>query len=130
MIPVLVLEIVSALVALVIVVIMLVKFVASKRRGTSAIPAQDSSPRSKHQRLSMVLIVAVLVHGVCAMVYASGANPLAYVLGWLALVALAASGICMAPPLRAKLPHAATAHSGLFICAIVLIVGHAIAGRL
>lgn len=78
----------------------------------------------------MALVAAVVVHGACATIYASGANPLAYAFGWAALALLVASGACMMPPLRSKLAHASTWHNGLFVAALALIVAHAVAGRL
>ena len=77
----------------------------------------------------MILVAAVIVHGACATVYASGANPLAYAFGWAAL-ACWSRGACMMPPLRSKLVHASTWHNGLFVAALALIVAHAVAGRL
>lgn len=122
MILVLIAEIVSALVALALVVAMVVSWVRSA-------PPSDKS-RARHRTLSTILVAAVIVHGACATVYASGANPFAYVFGWAALALLVASGACMTPPLRSKLAHASTWHNGLFVAALALIVAHAVAGRL
>ena len=128
---VLIVEIVSALVALALVVAMVASWVRSARekRAARSAPPSDKS-RARHRTLSMVLVAAVIVHGACATVYASGANPLAYVFGWAALALLVASGACMMPPLRSKLAHASTWHNGLFVAALALIVAHAVAGRL
>lgn len=108
---VLIAEIVSALVALALVVAMVVSWVRSARekRAARSAPPSDKS-RSRHRTLSMILVAAVIVHGACATVYASGA--------W------------MMPPLRSKLAHASTWHNGLFVAALALIVAHAVAGRL
>ena len=64
------------------------------------------------------------------MIYASGAHPLSYAFGWLALALLLASGLCMVPAIRSRLARASTWHSGFFVAAVALIVAHAVAGRL
>ena len=120
MILVLVAEIVSALVALALVIALLVK--------SPAIASDES--RVRHRMLSAILLVAVIVHGASATIYASGAHPLSYAFGWLALALLLASGLCMVPAIRSRLARASTWHSGFFVAAVALIVAHAVAGRL
>lgn len=124
--PVLIAEIVSALIALVALIMLIVLLVQSKG---------GASPRSSwlqkhHVQLSLVLVAASLIHGICATVYASGANPAAYGFGWAALVMLVASGACMMKPLRAKLSSPTMAHVVCFGIAVVLFVAHVVTGKL
>ena len=83
MILVLVAEIVSALVALALVIALLVQLARSVRAKSPAIASDES--RVRHRMLSAILLVAVIVHGASATIYASGAHPLSYAFGWLAL---------------------------------------------
>ena len=128
MILVLVAEIVSALVALALVIALLVQLAPSVRAKSPAIASDES--RVRHRMLSAILLVAVIVHGASATIYASGAHPLSYAFGWLALALLLASGLCMVPAIRSRLARASTWHSGFFVAAVALIVAHAVAGRL
>ena len=78
MILVLVAEIVSALVALALVIALLVQLARSVRAKSPAIASDES--RVRHRMLSAILLVAVIVHGASATIYASGAHPLSYAL--------------------------------------------------
>lgn len=125
--PILLIEIVSALVALICVIVFCVQLVQARRNGaTSARPGTGSS----HAALGAVLVIAALVHGVAATAYASGANALAYVFGWIALGLFVLSGLCVMPPFRAKIPRVRGWHIGLFVAGVVFCIAHAVAGRL
>ena len=69
MILVLVAEIVSALVALALVIALLVQLARSVRAKSPAIASDES--RVRHRMLSAILLVAVIVHGASATIYAS-----------------------------------------------------------
>lgn len=58
----------------------------------------------RHRSIGFVLLAAGIVHGISATIYASGARTETYVMGWASIVLFALSGICMAPPVRARLP--------------------------
>lgn len=123
--PVLLVEIASALVALVALaylVVYLVRTRGGQRGGRDGVHG--------HVRASAVLCVTSAVHGAAAMAYGSGASPSAYVLGWAALVAFLASGACMLAPVRARLSRPVGWHVGLFLVGVALVAAHAVAGRL
>ncbi len=122
--PVLIIEIVSALVACVAAVVIFVQFVASKLRGRNR-----CHPKG-HTVLPLILIIAAIVHGVAAMLYGSGAPIIAYVFGWIGLLCFVASGVTMLSSIRPKLKNACVQHVVLFLLGIVFIVAHAIAGRM
>lgn len=79
----------------------------------------------RHRSIGFVLLAAGIVHGISATIYASGARTEAYVMGWASIVLFALSGVCMAPPVRARLPHAASTHVFLFALGSALFIGHA-----
>lgn len=83
-----------------------------------------------HRSIGFVLLAAGIVHGISATLYASGARTETYVIGWSSIVLFALSGVCMAPPVRARLPHAAGTHVFLFALGFALFIGHAVMGRL
>lgn len=128
MVPFLVAEIVGALVALVVVVIMVVQLARPHNANLS--PSASDANRRHHRVLAMILVAAAVVHGIAAMLYASKANVLVYVCGWLALAMILVSGICMIPGLRHRLAHADSWHNRFFIAAIVLILAHILVGRI
>lgn len=119
--PVLIVEIVSALVALA-ALVYLVAFLVRTRGGSRRLGEKASA---HHVRASIVLCVAAAVHGAAAMVYASGAAPAAYALGWASLAAFVLSGACMAGPVRSRLRSPLAWHVGLFVAGAVLMVAHA-----
>ena len=84
----------------------------------------------RHRSIGFVLLAAGIVHGISATIYASGARTETYVMGWASIVLFALSGVCMAPPVRARLPHAAGTHVFLFALGFALFIGHAVMGRL
>ncbi len=122
--PVLIIEIVSALVACVAAGIMFIQFIASKLRGRNR-----RRPKG-HTALSLTLVIAAIIHGIAAMIYGSGAPATAYVLGWIGLVCFVISGLIMLMPMRQKLQNACAWHVVIFLLGIVFIVAHAIAGRM
>ena len=124
MIPVLIVEIMSAIVALVAAVVLFIQFIAPKLHGNS-----KRRPKG-HTVLPLILIIAAIVHGVAAMLYGSGAPAIAYVLGWIGLLCFAASGVSMLSSIRSKLKNACARHVVLFLLGIIFIVAHAIAGRM
>ena len=129
----LVLEIVSALVALGALIAMLVQLLrATRARGRGEVyPVGQGEKHAGHMRLGIVMVLAAAVHGVSAMVYDSGALAATYVFGWLAAVSLACSALAMAPVLRERLGEGAVAwHRGLFILAVAFLIVHIVAGRL
>lgn len=122
----LVVEIVSALVALgcaVALVAHLVRWARARRAGRSAGGAW-------HVPAALVLCGAAVVHGTAATLYASGAPAAAYALGWAAVASFAASGAVMVPAARRALRNPVAAHVALFCLGIALVVVHAVAARL
>lgn len=120
--PALLVEIVSALVALVYLVVHLVRTRGGKRGEKPGGPA--------HVRASVALCAAATVHGAAATLYGSGASPAAYALGWAGLAAFLASGACMLGPVRGRLGRPLAWHVGLFVAGVALVAAHAVAGRL
>lgn len=117
-------EIVSALVALVCLISLIVSLVQSRKRA-------GRNASSRHRVMGMVLCAAAAVHGVAAMVYASGALLATYLLGWVAVACFFASGISMVPAARKRLGSSARAwHVRLFVAGIVFVIAHIVAGRL
>ena len=123
--PVLLVEIVSALVALVALVYLVAHLVRTRggRRG-------EKPGGPAHVRASVALCAAAAVHGVAATLYGSGASPAAYALGWAGLAAFLASGVCMLGPVRGRLRRPLAWHVGLFVAGVALVAAHAVAGRL
>lgn len=122
--PVLITEIVSALVACVAAVVLFVQFITSQLRK------QNKRRPKGHTALSLTLVIAAIIHGIAAMIYGSGAPATAYVLGWIGLVCFAISGLIMLMPMRQKLQNARAWHVVIFLLGIIFIVAHAIAGRM
>lgn len=120
--PVLLIEIVTACVAFVCMVALAIMcaWMLLRRKGTL-----KNAPRW-HAPVAAVMCVASAVHGVAAMAYASGANLSAYVIGWLAVAAFCASGVCAMRAGRRRLGSKAIAwHVRLFVLAFVLVIAHA-----
>lgn len=124
--PVLVIEIVSAMVALGALVALLFQAVRAK------LAANGGSVRlgRSHVAIASALLSASVIHGIAAMVYGSGARTEAYVLGWGSLVMFALSGACMHPAVARRMRSPVAAHVTLFAMAIALFLMHAVAGRL
>lgn len=128
--PVLIIEIVSALVASACLVALVVQLVQMARSRTNK-PQDKGAVARYHSAVALTLCGASVVHGVAAMVYASGASVLAYAFGWLAVACFLASGVCVMPSVRRRLrAHALPGHIGLFVLGAALVVAHAVAGRL
>lgn len=128
--PVLIIEIVSALVALACLVALVVQLIQLARSRPDGSQNKGAVARH-HSAVALTLCGASVVHGVAAMVYASGASVLAYVFGWLAVVCFLASGACVIPPVRHRLRSCAlSVHIGLFVVGVVFVVVHAVAARL
>lgn len=126
--PVLVVEIVTALVASACLIALVVSWLAGLlRRGGD----KSTKVPGWHAPAGIVLCAAAAIHGVAAMVYSSGAPAITYVLGWLAVCAFVASGASMAAPVRRSLGKTARGwHLGLMALGIALVVLHAVAGRM
>lgn len=119
--PILVVEIVSALMGLACLVALCAGALRLRERARSV---------KKHRMLGAALLVAGGVHGVAASAYASGAHPLAYACGWASLAAFAACGASAPPSVRAKAPGAVRWHVPLFVVGVALFVAHAVLGRM
>lgn len=125
---VLVTEIISAVIALGLVITMIVRLMQYINAQRHQKPFEVG--RLWHRTLAFILLGAVVLHGCTAMIYASGTNFLTYVFGWVALGLLVLSALCMAPFIRQRLIHPQRWHNGFFISAVVLIIAHFIANRL
>lgn len=124
--PVLIIEIVSALVALGALATLVIQAVRAKLKSSGDSVGLDRG----HIAIGRVLLAASAVHGLAAMAYGSGARPEAYALGWASLALFALSGACMHPSVKCRLNSPVTAHATLFAMGIVLFIMHAVAGRL
>lgn len=127
--PVLIVEIISALVAAACVIIMLARYLSSrfnrKQPGNAC-----QTKQSMHIVLGIALLASCLVHGISATMYASGAPVLAYVFGWAALVCFVASAWSMLWQASLRLDNPYRLHIILFFAGLVFVVVHAIIGRL
>lgn len=124
--PVLIVEIVSALVALGALAALIIQAIRAKlKAGGNPVRLGRG-----HVTIANVLLAASAVHGIAATTYGSGARAEAYALGWASLVMFALSGSCMHPAVRGRLHSPVAAHAALFAMGIVLFIMHAIAGRL
>ncbi len=117
---VLILEIASALVALIALCLLLVHLVRVK-----LLHAPRGASPDRHGLVAMVMCGAAAVHGACAVLYGSGAPFAAYACGWLALLAFLASGACMSAPVRSRFASATSCHILLFAIGSALVVVHA-----
>lgn len=126
--PLLIVEIVSALVALAALVWLVWYLACSKRRRAGK--AACGASLSTHVKVSMALCGAAVVHGISAVAYASGALTATYVLGAAGLACFVLSGMCMAGPVRGRLKNPARLHMGLFVGGLMLVVAHMVVGRL
>ena len=139
----LVFEIISAIVALVAVIMMIVNLVqvhSAKKKGTSLVKYKDGVAKKstkgavdhkRHKTLGAVLVVAAVVHGASAMIYDSDAITATYVFGWIGAALIVVSCLVMVPSIRKKLgDKVAACHRGLFIAALVAILVHMVLGRL
>lgn len=127
---VLIIEIVSALAACGALLALMAQTIRLGRKGAEQPADQLERLHRRHRSIGFVLLAAGIVHGISATIYASGARTETYVMGWASIVLFALSGICMAPPVRARLPHAAGTHVFLFALGFALFIGHAVMGRL
>lgn len=119
--PILVVEIVSALMGL--------ACLAALCAGALRFRARARSMK-RHRMRGVALLVAGGVHGVAASAYASGAHPLAYACGWASFAALAACGASALPSVHAKAPRAVRWHVPLFVVGAALFAAHAVLGRM
>lgn len=119
-------EIISALVALVCLIMLCVQLV----RWLNAGHPQRSEQGAWHTKAAIVLCGTAVVHGVAAIVYGSGAPAAAYGFGWAAVGVFALAGFTMARPVHATLKNPTGLHVAFFILGVALVVAHAIAGRL
>lgn len=127
MVVVLILEIASALVALAALIAMIVNMARAEKTQHARVDGKASG----HMKVAMALVGAAVVHGVCAMVYDSGAIAATYAFGWLAAACAVACGLVMTPALRSRIGAGAPKlHRALFIACIVFVLAHIVAGRL
>ena len=123
--PVLIVEIVSALVALGALAALIIQAIRAKLKA-SGNPVRLGRG---HVAIANVLLAASAVHGIAATTYGSGARAEAYALGWASLVVFGLSGACMHTAVRGRLHSPVAAHAALFAMGIVLFIMHAIAAR-
>lgn len=146
--PVLLVEIISALIALCCLTTLIGNWLWMKvrargksredeamsvrRNGWKKVHASEKPQRriKSHRTLGIILIVSAVVHGTAASIYASGAPRAAYAAGWLALALIAAAGACALNPLRARLRNPARWHIGLFLAGTALFIAHAAAAHM
>lgn len=122
--PILLTEIISALIATSAIAVLFAQALRSRRAS------RNSRARLiRHRFAGCLLVGAGAVHGVAATVYSSGAHEATYVLGWLSLVLFSASGVSMLSTVRNHLPQAMRVHVICFALGMLCLAGHAIAGR-
>lgn len=117
--PILLIEIVTALVAAACLVALCAGLLHRARR----------SPQG-HRTVGMALLLASAVHGAAATAYASGDHVLAYWFGWFSLAAFAACGACATSAIRTRWPGMARWHLPLFIVGTTLFLAHAVCGHM
>lgn len=127
---VLIIEIVSALVACGALLALMAQAVRLGRKDAEQPAGKFDRLRRRHRFIGFALLAAGIIHGASATLYASGARAETYVMGWISIALFALSGVCMAPPVRARLRHATGAHVFFFVLGVVLFIGHAVMGRL
>lgn len=123
-------NIVSALIALACLSLLTADFVRFLRAGGQR-PARTLVTRGAgHTICGLVLLASALIHGIAATAYSSGAPVAAYALGWLSLLAFAASGASVTPCVKRRLPQPRAWHIRLFCAGIILFCAHVVATRL
>lgn len=128
--PVLIIEIVSALIAFGALLVLMAQTIRLDRGGKGGHAGRIDRLRRRHRSSGFVLLAAAAIHGAAATAYASGARPETYVIGWASLAMFALSDICMAPSIRSRLAHATGAHVACFTLGVLLFILHAVLGRL
>lgn len=127
---VLIIEIVSALAACGALLALMAQTIRLGRKGAEQPAGKLDRIRRCHRSIGFALLAAGIIHGASATLYASGARVETYVMGWTSIALFALSGVCMAPPVRARLRHATGAHVFFFVLGVALFVCHAVMGRL
>lgn len=126
----LIVEIASALISLACLSLLAADFVRFLRADGQR-PARTPATRGAgHMICGLVLLVSALVHGIAATAYGSGAPGAAYALGWLSLLAFAASGASVIPCVKRRLPQPRAWHIRLFCAGMMLFCAHVVAARL
>lgn len=126
----LVVEIISALIALACLSLLAADFVRFLRAGGQRPARTPVTSGAGHTLCGLALLASALVHGIAATAYDSGAPGAVYALGWLSLLAFAASGASMIPCVKRQLPRPRVWHIRLFCTGMVLFCAHVVAARL
>lgn len=124
--PILITEIVSALISLAALAILVMQAIRAMPHPLAKAPL----PGRGHTVIASVLCISATIHGIAAVTYGSGAPAGTYVLGWVSLAMFALSGACMHPRVKCHLHSPAAAHLALFAMGVALFVMHAVVGRL
>lgn len=126
----LVIEIVSALIGCGALLVLVAQTIRLNREDKERQSGRLGRLRRRHRSIGFVLLAAGVIHGASATLYASGARAETYIMGWASITLFALFGICMVPPVRARLVHATAAHISLFALGVILFIGRAIMERL
>lgn len=127
--PILLVEIISALVGLVCLGALTVRFICVRLNRTQGSGAGRERAR-RHAAWGVGLVAAAAAHGASATLYASGAHAGAYVCGWAALACFALCAVSMTRFAHLNASESRRAHLGLFIAGVIFFAGHAVAARL
>lgn len=127
--PILLVEIISALVALVCLGALTIRFICVRLNRTQGSGTGRARTR-RHAAWGVGLVAAAAVHGVSATLYASGAHAGAYACGWAALACFVLCAVSMTRFAHLNASESRRTHLGLFIAGVIFFAGHAVAARL
>lgn len=128
--PMLLVEIISALVGLVCLGALTVRFICVQLNRTQGSGAGRERTRRHAAWGGVGLVAAAAVHGAGATLYASGAHAGAYACGWAALACLVLCAVSMTRFAHLNASKSRRAHLGLFIAGVIFFAGHVVAARL
>lgn len=127
--PILLVEIISALVGLVCLGALTVRFICVRLNRTQGSGAGRERAR-RHAAWGVGLVAAAAVHGVSATLCASGAHAGAYACGWAALACFVLCAVSMTRFAHLNASKSRRAHLGLFIAGVIFFAGYVVAARL
>lgn len=127
--PILLVEIISALVGLVCLGAITVRFICVRLNRTQGSGAGRERAR-RHAAWGVGLVAAAAVHGASATLYASGAHARAHACGWAALACFVLCAVSMTRFAHLNASESRRAHLGLFIAGVIFFAGHVVAARL
>ncbi len=127
--PILLIEIISALVGLVCLGALTVRFICVRLTRTQGGGAGRERAR-RHAAWGVGLVAAAAVHGASATLHASGAHAGAHACGWAALACFVLCAVSMTRFAHLNASESRRSHLGLFIASVIFFAGHVVAARL